>query len=92
MTPAVQADIDRIAAIWRLLRHRAGDAGGPFLFGGFTLADAMYAPVVTRFRTYRIPLDGLCQAYADAVRALPSMRDWAEAAAQEPMVIESAEF
>jgi glutathione S-transferase len=95
VTPPVQADIDRITAIWRMLRRRMdeGQAGeGPFLFGGFTLADAMYAPVVSRFRTYAIPLDETSKAYADAIWALPAMREWAKDSAHEPMVIDTAEF
>jgi glutathione S-transferase len=91
VTPEVQADINRIAAIWIQCRTRHA-AGGPFLFGHFTIADAMYAPVVTRFRTYRTPLDEIAQAYADAVWALPAMQEWAAAAKNEPMVIDSAEF
>lgn len=86
----VQADIDRIAAIWRDCRARFG-AGGAFLFGDFSIADAMYAPVVTRFRTYRVPLDAVCGAYADAVLALPAMREWTAAAHAEPMTIDAFE-
>jgi glutathione S-transferase len=77
----VQADIDRIDALWCECRARFG-AGGPFLFGRFSVADAMYAPVVTRFATYGLPLSPAAAAYAQAVRALPAMRDWvAEATA-----------
>jgi glutathione S-transferase len=91
-SPAGQAEIDRIAAIWRdCRRRRAGADDGPFLFGRFTAADAMYAPVVSRFRTFQVELDEVCRAYADAVWALPSMQAWARAAADEPMVIESCE-
>jgi glutathione S-transferase len=68
------------------------EGAGPFLFGGFTVADAMYAPVVTRFRTYKIELDDICQAYVDAVWALPAMQEWAVAAGNEPMIIETSEF
>ena len=57
VTPAVQADIDRVMAIWRDCRERFGAGNGDFLFGRFTIADAMYAPVATRFRTYRIALE-----------------------------------
>ena len=89
---AAKADIGRVATIWRDCRNRFGEAGangkGPFLFGGFTVADAMYAPVVTRFRSYGVALEPVCQAYADAVMALPAMRDWATAAAAEPWIIE----
>lgn len=91
VTPEAQVDINRITAIWRDCRKRFG-AGGDFLFGGFTAADAMYAPVVSRFRTYRIELEEVTQAYADAVWALPAMQEWAAAAGNEPMIIESAEF
>lgn len=91
VTPEVQADINRITALWRDCRKRFG-AGGEFLFGEFTIADAMYAPVVSRFRTYRVELDEVAQAYVDAVWALPALQEWATAAGNEPMIIESAEF
>jgi glutathione S-transferase len=91
VTPEVQAEINRITAIWRDCRKRFGE-GGPFLFGGFTNADAMYAPVVSRFRTYRVELEEEAQAYADAVWALPALQEWLTAAKNEPMIIESAEF
>ena len=91
VTPEVQADINRITAIWRDCRKRFG-AEGAFLFGGFTIADAMYAPVVSRFRTYKIELEAEAQAYADAVWALPALQEWLTAAKNEPMIIESAEF
>jgi len=90
-TPEVQVDIDRVRAIWHECRERFGQ-GGDFLFGHFTVADAMYAPVVSRFRTYRIELNAELQAYADAVWSLPAMQEWVGAAKKEPMVIESAEF
>jgi glutathione S-transferase len=85
------AEVARIMEIWRDCRARFG-AGGPFLFGHFTVADAMYAPVVTRFRTYEIRLDPACAAYADAILALPTMRRWCEAAAREIVVIEKFEY
>jgi glutathione S-transferase len=91
VTPEVQADINRITAIWRDCRKRFG-AGGPYLFGAFCNADAMYAPVVSRFRTYRVEIEEEAQAYADAVWALPSLQEWLAAAKNEPMIIESAEF
>ena len=82
-TGGVQRDIDRIAAIWRECRTRFGD-GGPFLFGNFSIADAMYAPVVSRFDTYG-PLDLNAEAsgYMEAVRALPAMAEWAAGARAE---------
>lgn len=81
-----RADIARVQAIWKDCRNRFGattdgeGAGGPFLFGGFTVADAMFAPVATRFRTYGIALDPVCQAYVDAVMRLPAIAEWIAAA------------
>jgi glutathione S-transferase len=86
----VQADIDRVTAIWRDSRSRFG-VGGEFLFGRFSIADAMYAPVITRFRSYCVPLDAVNNAYADAILALPAMREWTAAAHAEPMTIEAFE-
>jgi glutathione S-transferase len=91
VTPEAQADINRITALWRDCRNRFG-AGGEFLFGHFTIADAMYAPVVSRFRTYKIALEEEAQRYADAIWALPSLQEWLAAARNEPMIIEAAEF
>jgi glutathione S-transferase len=79
------ADIERIAVIWR----ECLDAyGGPFLFGPLSMADAMYAPVVSRFRTYDVKLDRQTQAYADLIWALPAMVEWREAAMGEIEEIE----
>ncbi len=83
-TAEVLADIARIETIWRDCRSRFG-AGGPFLFGAdFTVADAMYAPVVCRFLTYRPELSAASRAYCDAVRAHPLMEAWYRAAEAEP--------
>ncbi|NYH97659.1 glutathione S-transferase family protein [Cupriavidus plantarum] len=79
---AVQRDVDRIAAIWSELRARHGDKG-PFLFGTFTVADAFYAPVVSRFATYGIHLPDDAKAYADFILSLPSMQEWVTAAREE---------
>jgi glutathione S-transferase len=84
---ALAADIRRIVAIWKDARARFG-AGGQYLFGAFTNADAMYAPVATRFRTYAVDLvafgdDGTASAYADTVLALPAIADWTDGAAGE---------
>jgi glutathione S-transferase len=84
--PEVEQDIARITAMWRDCRARFGH-GGPFLFGSFSNADAMYAPVVTRFETYEVALDGECRAYADAILALPAMRTWYADAVAEPWTI-----
>ncbi len=83
----VAADVRRIVALWRDCRRRYG-ASGPLLFGVFTAADAMYAPVATRFRTYLPDLaaygdDGTAQAYVDAVFALPAMAEWERGARLE---------
>jgi glutathione S-transferase len=91
VTPEAQADINRVTALWRDCRKRFG-AEGKFLFGDPTIADAMYAPVVSRFRTYRIGLEEEAQRYADTVWALPALQEWATAAGHEPMVIEEFEF
>ncbi|HKX10508.1 MAG TPA: glutathione S-transferase family protein [Stellaceae bacterium] len=91
-TPEVQADVDRINAIWHDCRTRFGKDGA-FLFGStFGNADAMYAPVVTRFRTYKVELDPGAQAYCDAVWAYSPMQEWAAAAKNEPWVFEDSEF
>jgi glutathione S-transferase len=87
-TPAVLQDIERISAIWNDCRKRYGQ-GGDFLLGHFTIADAMYAPVVTRFVTYEVALDGSASAYRDVIMALPAMRQWmAEAGAETEVVPE----
>jgi glutathione S-transferase len=91
VTPEAQADINRITAAWRDCRKRFGE-GGPFLFGHFTVADAMYAPVVSRFRTYKVELDEEGQRYGDAIWALPSLQEWLGVARNEPMIIEDSEF
>ena len=70
-----QADIERIQAIWRDCRQRFGATGG-FLFGRWSMADAMFAPVVFRFESYHIPQDEVCQAYMQAMLALPGMQQW----------------
>ena len=80
-----QSDVDRVAAIWR---EQLAASGGPFLFGDLSLADAMYAPVCTRFVTYDVPLDSACAAYRDRILALPYMRDWTAEALKEPDEVE----
>jgi glutathione S-transferase len=81
-----QADIDRIVAIWR---ECLKVYGGPFLFGKQPcLADAMYAPVVTRFLSYDVALDSACSAYCKRIMELPAMQEWVAAAKQEPEEID----
>ncbi|MEX2198769.1 MAG: glutathione S-transferase family protein [Burkholderiales bacterium] len=75
-TPEVLAEIARIVALW-------SEARGPFLFGAFGAADAMYAPVVLRFRTYAVELPPVCRAYADAVLGLPALQQWMRDAERE---------
>jgi glutathione S-transferase len=89
-TVEVAADIERIQRMWTDCRERLG-AAGPFLFGEFTIADAMYAPVVLRFKTYAVQLAPVARQYADTVLALPSLQDWVEAAKAETEVIPAFE-
>jgi glutathione S-transferase len=81
-----QANIARIVDIWTGARTRYG-AGGPFLFGRFTAADAMYAPVVARFETYAIDVPPLVRSYMSAMIALPAWQEWRRAALRETWVI-----
>ena len=80
-----QSDIDRVTRIWR---ERLAASGGPFLFGAPTMADAMYAPVCTRFLTYDVTLDAACAAYRDHILRLPDMREWTRVATTEPDEVE----
>jgi len=81
-TPESEAEARRVIDIWSDCRARFG-AAGPFLFGRFTAPDAMYAPVVLRFRTYEVALPAACRDYAEAILALPAMREWIDAAERE---------
>ena len=86
-TPALSDDaragVARIESLWTSCLRRPR-RHGPFLFGHFTVADVMYAPVVSRARTYGVTLGDEAQAYADAVWALPAMQEWGDLAAREP--------
>lgn len=82
VSAAVRADVERITQVWRECREKYAK-GGALLFGGFSLADCMYAPVVTRFRSYGVELDPVCQAYCEAVLALPAMQEWYADAGRE---------
>jgi glutathione S-transferase len=87
-----QSDIDRVVAIWE---ECLSTYGGPYLFGAHAcMADAMFAPVVTRFITYDLPLSEPCAAYCKTIMAMPAMKAWCEAAASEPDEIDEldAEF
>lgn len=79
----VMEDIDRIFQIWALQREKAAGQGD-YLFGNFTIADAFYAPVVTRFITYGVKAPPICQVYMDAVMLHPAVAQWVRAAESEP--------
>jgi glutathione S-transferase len=89
--PEVRLDLERVAALWLDCRRRFG-AGGAYLFGPFTVADAMFAPVVSRLRTYQIALEDEAQSYADALWAYAPLQEWANAARSEPMVVQQFEL
>ena len=78
--PALQADMARIDTMWKTELHKHG---GPFLFGGFTVADAFFAPVCTRIQTYGLPVGSAAQAYVQYILALPAMRQWCDDARAE---------
>jgi glutathione S-transferase len=82
--------VRRIDTMWTDCRTRFGE-GGPCLFGAFGAADAMYAPVVSRFRTYEVDVSPVARAYMAAVMALPAWAEWYAAALQEPWVLPSDE-
>jgi glutathione S-transferase len=86
LTPEAAVNIQRIEQLWNGARAKYGQ-GGPFLFGAFGAADAMYAPVVARFHTYAIDVGAEARAYMEAVMALPSWSEWTAAARQEPWVL-----
>ena len=82
-------DIERVKTIWSDCFKRYG---GPFLFGKRTMADAMYAPVVTRFRTYHVKLDRTAIEYSALIMAMPVMTEWIEAAKREPEDIDELDM
>lgn len=79
---AATRDAARIQAMWRELREAHGQ-GGPFLCGAFSIVDAMYAPVVSRFLSYGVPMDDNARAFADAIQSLPAWNRWRDAAFAE---------
>lgn len=84
--PGVARDVERLTGLWRQARERFG-TGGPFLYGAFSAADAMFAPVVTRLDTYGIAVDPVSQGYMRAILALPAYREWLAAALVEPWIV-----
>lgn len=90
LSAEVGRDIERVLAIWRDCRARFG-AAGPFLFGGFSIADAMYAPVALRFRSYGIAVDANAAAWTAALLALPALQEWLAAAEAEPEMLAATE-
>ncbi|MDP2411878.1 MAG: glutathione S-transferase family protein [Pseudolabrys sp.] len=86
----VMENVWRIDALWRDCRARFGHKG-PFLFGGFGAADAMYAPVVSRLHSYGLPVSEAASAYMTAVMALPAWQEWTAAALEEPWVMPNNE-
>jgi glutathione S-transferase len=83
--PQANSDIDRIEKLWREARETWGKAnGGPYLFGHFTVADAMYAPVATRFRTYDVHLGATGSAYVEAILNDPDVKAWEDQARRDP--------
>ena len=95
LTSAVRADIERITGLWRDCRKSFAGAAPKddgFLFGSICAADAMYAPVVTRLRTYGVTVDSDTDAYCKAILAHPPMKEWIDAAKNEPWLIQAYEF
>jgi glutathione S-transferase len=86
LTPEVAVNVRRMDEIWTNCRTRFG-ASGRFLFGAFTAADAMYAPVVSRFHTYDVEVSASARDYMDAMMALPAWSEWKAAALKEPWVL-----
>jgi glutathione S-transferase len=84
MTADLTANVERLEAMWREARERFAGGRGPFLFGAFTAADAMYAPVVTRLDSYALPVGSETRAYMDAVLGHPAVVEWTRGAFAEP--------
>ena len=82
LRPETLADVQRVVAIWN---DCLAAYGGPYLFGAFSIADAMYAPVVSRFRTYALPASGAAVAYLEKMWALPALQEWVEGARRETL-------
>jgi glutathione S-transferase len=90
MTPGLEADVDRIEEIWIDCRRHFG-AGGPWLFGEYSIADAMFAPVVLRFNTYGAQVSDTARWYIATALESPALQSWVRAAKEEPWVLEDSE-
>jgi glutathione S-transferase len=86
---AVAGDLKRMEQLWGELLDASG---GPYLFGAFTAADAMFAPLATRLRTYELPISDTASRYVDAIYALPAFQRWLKAALLEPWIVEDDEI
>jgi glutathione S-transferase len=91
MTPTLRADIDRVEEIWADCRGRFSTPGSPWLFGDYSIADAMYAPVVLRFNSYGTHFSDNTRSYMSAVIEDPPMQEWLTAAKDEPWTLEGSE-
>jgi len=91
VSPDVQIDIDRICFVWRQVLDK-DPAGGPYLFGRFSAADAMFAPVISRFVTYRFPVGDSERAYMDAILSNTHFQTWMQAAEAEPWILGGEEI
>ncbi|MBD2626901.1 glutathione S-transferase family protein [Trichormus variabilis] len=91
LVSGVQQDIDRITDIWQECRQKFS-VSGDFLFGNFTIADAMFAPVALRFVTYDVQIDPVSRDYVEAILSLPAIQEWITAAKSETEVISKFEF
>ncbi|HEV7137987.1 MAG TPA: glutathione S-transferase family protein [Steroidobacteraceae bacterium] len=90
LTPGLESDIDRVDEIWNDCRQRFG-AAGPWLFGEYSIADAMYAPVVLRFNTYGAPISETARWYMAAALEDATLQSWLAAAKAEPWILEGSE-
>lgn len=86
---AVRKDLHRVEALWGGLLERSG---GPYLFGAFSAADAMFAPLATRLRTYDLPVSDVAGCYVEAIYALPAFQVWLTLALQEPWIVDDDEI
>ncbi len=86
---SVRKDLHRVETLWGGLLERSG---GPYLFGEFSAADAMFAPLATRLRTYDLPVSDVATRYVEAIYALPAFQEWLTLALQEPWIVDDDEI